>query len=364
MKRILVLGAYGLAGRAIVAQLLRTTPHHVILAGRRVDKLAAIAETCEAARVSVAVVDAVDKGALRRACAEADLVINAVGPYARFGADIARTVIETGRRYVDCANEQVHYRRLQDLDATARTKGVPLVTAAGVIPGASTLLAAHLLTQFPDATGVHTCWLQLRHAYEETGLGSTMGGILEAAQGSADWQDGKLQPVVMGKSMRTFETREPFGARPLMEVPTIDALVLPERYPLRDVQSWFYLGDLPTWLLGLIRRLQPHRRPWAYKLIESVMRRINDAETRKAVAEGIGPEGLLWVAAHNRDCEQSAWIRYQDGAIATALLPVQIAQVLLSGGKDHTGLLTPLDLIDPTPFLTLQDNGILDRNIP
>ena len=50
-----------------------------------------------------------EPAALREACGRASFVINAVGPFARSGAAIARVAVECGLPYLDCANEQVHY---------------------------------------------------------------------------------------------------------------------------------------------------------------------------------------------------------------------------------------------------------------
>jgi short subunit dehydrogenase-like uncharacterized protein len=118
--RILVLGAYGLAGRAIVERLAARTTHPVVAAGRRADKLQALLKALGSDRIHALVLDATDVTALRNACANASFVINAIGPFARSGAAIARTAVECGRPYLDCANEQLHYRNLSELDALAR----------------------------------------------------------------------------------------------------------------------------------------------------------------------------------------------------------------------------------------------------
>ena len=122
---ILVLGAYGLAGRAIVERLAARTTHSVVAAGRRVDKLQALLKAIGSDRVHALVLDATDVSALRDACTNASFIINAVGPFARSGSAIARTAIECGRPYLDCANEQFHYRNLLDLMPRRAGKGSP-----------------------------------------------------------------------------------------------------------------------------------------------------------------------------------------------------------------------------------------------
>ncbi|MDQ1255987.1 MAG: hypothetical protein QG656_582, partial [Candidatus Hydrogenedentes bacterium] len=149
-KTVLLLGAYGLAGSAIAHGLLAETDARLLLTGRDAAKLSALANQLGSSRVETRILDAFDAPALRGVCDHADLAINAVGPYAAGGADIARTVVESGTSYIDFANEQVHYRRLESLDARARERGVMLLTAAGAVPGVSTLVALHAARQLPE----------------------------------------------------------------------------------------------------------------------------------------------------------------------------------------------------------------------
>lgn len=357
---VLVLGAYGLAGRAIVERLLRKTSFQVIGGGRDAAKLKAVYAGTEESRLQIRVLDALDASALGAVAGEADLVINAVGPFSRNGAAIARTVLECGRAYVDCANEQRHYRNLEGLHGVAREKGVPLVTAAGAIPGCSTLLAALLLKRFPEADDVACYWAQFRHAYPDSGLASMMGGILEALENPIAMQAGKPVPVVLGKSVKTMELPEPFGRQRLLEVPLIDALTVSAYHPVREFHTWFYMGDLPLWLLDIVRVLQPQRRPWAYRVVESIMRRINTKDTQKAIESGVGPESLLLAEAWREGKRITGKIVFVDGAVATACLPVYLAEQYLSGKVTQTGLLTPLDLVEPGELYSIIEGAALD----
>ncbi len=356
---ILVLGAYGLAGRAIVERLTARTPHTVVAAGRSGDKLHALLKQSDSRRVRPLVLDVTNLSALREACAAVSFVINAVGPFARSGAATARTAVECGRPYLDCANEQLHYRNLMEVDAAARRKRVPIITAAGGVPGLSTLLTAKLLKQFPAATEVDCCWAQFRHAYAEAGLASMMGGILEAVDRPVALRQGKPTPVVIGRSAQSFTFPHPFGQKRLLEVPTVDDLTIPARFPLHEFHTWFYMGDLPLWLLDIVRLLQPNRRPWAYRFIEAIMRRINDRDTARAIAAGVGPECLLQVLARSSRERISQSLLFRDGAVATACLPEYLADCYLRGEVSQTGLLTPLDLVDPARLPEILDGALM-----
>jgi len=344
-QTVLVLGATGLAGRAIVARLAGHTPYRIRAAARSVDKLRAI-HSALGELIDAVAFDANDLSTLPALTADAAFVINAIGPFARHGAAIAEAALRTGTPYLDCANEQVHYRALQRLDVLAREQQLPLITAAGAIPGISTLLVRDVLAQTTEPESAAVYWAQLRHAYADSGLGSVMGGILDATGAPEAWHDARPQQVYLGQSACTRALPPPFGPRRLLEVPTIDDLVLPRAAGLQTFHSWFYLGDLPTWLLGIIRLLQPQRRPWAYRLIERAMARINAAETAHAIAAGLGPEALLQVEVTTHAGEKrNAELRFVDGAAATALLPVLLAQRHIDGPGLPPGLHTPMDLV-------------------
>lgn len=360
---ILVLGAYGLAGRAIVKRLAETTPYAIVAAGRSSDKLQSVLKEMDTGEhVRGLTLDATDTAALREACDRASFVINAVGPFARNGATIARIVVECGRPYLDCANEQTHYRALLELDDAARRQGVPMITAAGAIPGVSTLVVMRLLEQFPQATQVDCCWAQFRHAYANSGLASVMGGILEAVESPAAVSHGALSPVVIGRSSRHFDLPGPFGRKQLLEVPTIDALTLYAWKPLQEFHTWFYMGDLPTWLLEIVRILRPDRRPWAYRFIEALMKQLNARDTQTAIDAGTGPESLLHIRVQDADAAQTESILFHDGAVATACLPAYIADACLKGDITSTGLLTPLDVIDTEVLPDLLNDAVIGLN--
>lgn len=343
--RVLVLGAYGLAGRAIVAALREGGEVDVIASGRRPERLAERFGVGPAPRVETRVLDATDEDALRGACADADVVVNAVGPFLRSGFGIARTVVAAGRHYVDCANEQLHYERLRALDAKARDGDVLLACGAGVIPGLSSLLAARLLEESPAADRLDIVWAQRRHAFEDGGQASMMGGVLDADHRPWAVRDGRRAPVTVGRSRRDWTLPEPFGRLRLLEVPTIDVAVFAERARLREIRTWFHVGDAPPLLFGLIRLLGPSRHAWAYRLVDRIVARRRRLEFARAVARGIGPEALLLVRTSGASGTRDAAVRFRDGASPTAVLPARIARDLLAGVPGHRGLATPVDLL-------------------
>ena len=344
---VLVLGAYGLAGRAIVRGLIEDTPYRVVAAGRDAARLEELVSQVGSDRITARVLDVADRAMLRAACKDSGLVVNAVGPYAVHGAHTAAVVLDAGRSCIDFANEQIHFRRLRELEEQARARGLWLVSAAGAIPGYSTLLAALALQRFPAAERLDIYWAQFRNVDPQSGVGSFMSGILETGHKPVALIGGREAPVMVGRSRRTIHLPEPFGERLVLEVPTTDTLIFEGRPRLAELHSWFYFGELPEWLFGAIRILQPHRRRWAYRLIERAARTVNARECAHAIAQGLGPEGLLHVTATAGGDSWTGHILFRDGAMATARLPVQIAQAYFADERPRAGLTTPLDWLEP-----------------
>jgi short subunit dehydrogenase-like uncharacterized protein len=361
---ILVLGAYGLAGRAIVKEILDTTPHQVLAAGRKADRLATMVVELPTDRVRTIVLDATDVAALTRACGKADFVINASGPYAKFGAQVARAVIDAGRPYLDCANEQVHYERLRAIGALASSKSLPLITAAGAIPGLSSLLIVYMLKMHPEARSVDCAYAQLRHAYEDGGLGSMMSGVLEAVNKPLSLREGAHVSCLLGAATQRMELPKPIGLRQFFELPNIDVLTLPHKRALRNLRVWFYMGDIPTWLFPIIRLLRPDRHPMIYRLLERIVDNMNTKEIAHAIATGQGPEGVIQVTVSSGKETLTGSLTLRDGAVATAFLPAYIANAYLSGMLDRSGVLTPTDLVTLSQIEQPLQRILLTHSLP
>ena len=344
---VLVLGAYGLAGREVVRGLIERTKLAVIASGRNERKLATVAAPLDAARLQARVFDATEPAALTRACEEAALVINCVGPYTEHGAEIAGRVIRAGRGYVDFANEQSHYKRLQGLDAEARTQHVPLVTAAGAIPGVSTVLAGLAAKRLPGLHSVELLYAQGRMPDNDAGLASLLSAILESGLGSVTLRDGRHVPLRLGEARRTEDLPAPFGATSMIGFPTADELIVPQKVALRCVTTYWAMGDVPPGFFSLIRLLKPHARPWAYKLVRRLMEWSMQHDYARAVKKGIGPEAVLKVVGHGPDKRWEALAFFRDGGVATAFLPVLVARRFGAGAEIGAGLLSPLDVFDP-----------------
>lgn len=149
-KTIMLYGATGYTGRLIAAemqQVAKESPgaYRMVLAGRDAEQLAAMAEPLNMDR---SVFDLEDDGAMLRALRDADVVINAAGPFAFTGQRLVDAVLAgNGHRchYVDINGEADVYYRMRERRIQAYLHGVALVCAAGFWAAASSLLLQHAL---------------------------------------------------------------------------------------------------------------------------------------------------------------------------------------------------------------------------
>ncbi len=143
VARLAVVGATGVAGRALGAALRSLAPSAPLrLVGRDRAQLEALAAQL-GGPVDVALAEVGDRAALQRAFAGCAVVASAAGPFAPLGDHAVHAAIASGCHYLDlCAEQAVIRRVFERCDAAARHGKVAVVPGAGFTVTAGDLLAA------------------------------------------------------------------------------------------------------------------------------------------------------------------------------------------------------------------------------
>lgn len=343
-RPVLVLGAYGMAGRAVVAALRRDTRLPILAAGRRADRLGALVG--DDGRVGTRRLDLADAAALRRACGEAGTVINCVGPYLEHGERVARAALHARAACVDVASEQEHFRRLLARDAEARRAGVPLVTGAGLYPGISGLLLADLRTRHPEATRAEGLLAMGRAPAEDVGEAALWTALYELAHPLQELRDGRLREVEPGGPAARRTLPPPFGDVELLPWPQLEILAAARAGGLSHMETRIAMAGLrpvPAPLLRALRALAPERRPWLRRLLGPAVRGLHRRAHHSPEARRLGPAAL--VAARVGDARGAfrSTFSVPDGARATAWLPALLA-TRAAAGELPGGVATPPDV--------------------
>ena len=72
--------------------------------------------------------------------------IHAAGPFQRRqDCSVLEAAIAAGVPYLDVCDDTAYSQRAKQLHAKAAAAGVPAITSAGIYPGVSNVMAAHLI---------------------------------------------------------------------------------------------------------------------------------------------------------------------------------------------------------------------------
>lgn len=185
--RVLALGA-GATGRE-AALAVAATPGVTTLVVADRDRRTAdrVADDVGAVRgaagpvVRAVTVDVTDPQRLGEVLSDADVVMNTVGPYYRFGPTVLAAAVEARTHYVDICDDPAPTSDLLALDERAVTAGVTAIVGAGASPGVSNLLAAAAVGRLDTVEDLFTAW-----PVDTVGV----GGLDRAALAGADGQPG------------------------------------------------------------------------------------------------------------------------------------------------------------------------------
>ena len=129
--RVLIVGGAGVFGRRLAEGLRATAETELIIAGRSADRALRAADALGGEHVVLdrALTTSADLTAL-----QADIVIDAGGPFQGADYSFARTVLEAGAHYVDLADARDFVAGFAALDAVARAQGKAAITGASSTP--------------------------------------------------------------------------------------------------------------------------------------------------------------------------------------------------------------------------------------
>ena len=150
MKKILILGGYGLTGRLLARHLLEQTGIIIVLAGRHLGKAEAYAEQLNGEfkdrRVSAIKVDASSGESLCKALVSVNLLLVAA-PVTKHANTVIRAVLDSKVDYLDIQLDVKKTTLLKSLAPEIENAGLCYITEAGFHPGLPSAMVCYAALQ-------------------------------------------------------------------------------------------------------------------------------------------------------------------------------------------------------------------------
>jgi saccharopine dehydrogenase (NAD+, L-lysine-forming) len=359
---VVVVGGAGAMGRYAVRSVARLgSARRLVIADRNTEyagRLAAeVGGPCE-----VASVDATDTAALRQLFAGRDVVLNTMGPFAKFATPILRAAIESGCDYLDIDDDWESTLEALELDELARQHGSRVIVGMGGSPGWCNMCALVATRRLDHVDEIITGWkLSGAVAEEEADYPTT-------SDGSAAVQHWLLQCSGTIQTMEGGEWRE---SRPLEPV-DID-------YPGIGPVRTYSVGHpeavtLPRYLDGLRRTVNVMSGPdWIFEHLRSVAAEYDRGKLtleqgaaelsnppRPATKSPRDPLFVVWALAHGTRDGQELAVGVHPRAFPKGRMggntgvPLAIGLELLRRDKvGGPGVRAPEGAIDPDEFAAL-----------
>ncbi|GAB4352763.1 MAG: saccharopine dehydrogenase NADP-binding domain-containing protein [Candidatus Abyssubacteria bacterium] len=156
--RIVALGGCGVIGTATVKAFLNMTEAAEIIIADRNGKAALDMAKGLGTRVTAAEVNVENAAQLDRILANADIVLNTVGPFYRFGPSVLQAAIRTKTHYIDINDDWEPTLEMLGYHEEARKAGITAIVGVGISPGIMNLMAVRAMRELDTVDTLVTGW--------------------------------------------------------------------------------------------------------------------------------------------------------------------------------------------------------------
>lgn len=252
--KILVLGGAGDIGSAIVEILCSFNIGEIIIGDINLAK----AEEASRSLISrgyeiyVSKVDALNIDSLREASRGVELVVNAVGPFYKYGFRIAKNLVYTGLNFIDVCDDYDAAQEILNLDEEAVKKQVSGVMGLGWTPGLSNILALEASKRIGEVDNIYIYWVG--SAADSRGLAVVMH-LFHALIGKVPmYRGGGYVYVDSGSGGVNIEFPKPIGVIKLYYTGHPEPITVPRYIKVKNNVT-VHGGLVPSWQNGLAKFL-------------------------------------------------------------------------------------------------------------
>lgn len=252
--KVLVLGAGSMGSAAALTTAAFPFVRSVVVGDLNHESAAHVAAHI-GAKATATQVDVSDEGQLAALFKEADVVLNTVGPFYRFGVPVLKAAIQSGKPYADINDDWQPTLEMLALHDTAKAAGVTAVVGLGASPGISNMLALTAAQQLDSADALLTGWDTLEAMNDPSALGEKPSAALihwlHQTSGAIQVHTGG-KPVLV-KPLQEIHFHYPeYGDAIVWSVGHPEPVTLPRTLPLQfSANVMTGSRDLMTLLQGL-----------------------------------------------------------------------------------------------------------------
>lgn len=371
--RVVVLGAGGIGQVALAALAQTADAESITIADLSADAATAAAGATDDPRVLATRIDVTDSSSLVRLLSPADVVLNCVGPFYRFGPAVLDAAIQSGTDLVDVCDDLDATRALLARDDAARAAGVTALIGMGNSPGLANLFVRMCADWFLDE--LHSAQIMHIHGGEpDEGAGVLKHRIHAMVADVPVFTGGRLKTVRMlepdGQALVNEQDFAGVGRFPVYPYPHPETITLPRAFPkLREAGNFgvvfplTYFQATQSLVAAGMASEDPLALPdgSAVAPIDVMVALLRARRPRLLAEAGItGPAGCLKVVASGlRAGEPHTYVAQvfsdADGAGAGTGIPAAIGTLLslrgqLDGGP---GVFAPEQIVPVAPVLEL-----------
>ena len=344
-----VLGGSGRTGEAVAKELRSSTDRAILIGGRNVAKLEAVAASL-GATASTLQIDVRDPRSLEEFCGRCSIVVNCCGPVSELRDRVALAALRTRTHYVDVAGLTLVRESMMPHDREISDLGLAYVVSAGWLPGMTELLPAYSLAVLKKRVdGIDSVNIYSGDSGEWSN--SAMRDIVWYLRKfgrrrpryicKGKWVRANLPEVLIKKDIGSPIGRRLFAMTCLPEMAELIG-----RFKGCDGRAYTYLPSRRTAVVGTLIALRLLPTDFAIQRIQ-----------RALLAESLPIGGFSIVEIQGRSEARDVLCRFQVtfergcGYWMNAVVAATVARLISEGRGVNAGVHFLMDAVDPVAFM-------------
>ncbi len=339
-----IIGAYGMTGKVVARELMKTTDLNLVLGGR--DEARALSLATElGVRATARHVDIYDDKALLDFCEPCSVIVNCAAPSSRVLDTVAKGALKTGSHYVDpAAGHDTLMPHASEFDRANLTG----LIFTGWVPGITGLALHHvhsLARESFDTIESANVYSEDRSAWSEEAFVDIVEEMLQDVPSGA-FRNGVWKDQNMIRAIRTYDFPVPIGKRIVYPLYAYELEALAKEAGIPEMGMYVGVLGLRVMLHALLIKIVG-RDP------KKAARRLRRVWVK--AGESLGEDGIVVAEAVGKKQGREAKVRIsfytKESYFSTGVPAALSVRAILENWVLKSGLNVLCDAVDPAHFL-------------